>query len=59
VALTALASLLNHFSQDAVGKADYWTTFQCYLRNQRFRQLPPDSLLPMERVETRPPWLPF
>jgi hypothetical protein len=42
VTLTALANLLNNYSQDSVGKADYWKTFQCYLRSHRFRQLPPD-----------------
>ena len=42
VTLTALANLLNHYTQDVVGKADYWKTFQCYLRSHRFRQLPPE-----------------
>jgi hypothetical protein len=43
VTLTAMANLLNHYSQDVVGKADYWKTFQCYLRSHRFRQLPPET----------------
>jgi hypothetical protein len=44
VTLTALANLLNHYSQDVVGKSDYWKTFQCYLRSHRFRQMPPEIL---------------
>jgi hypothetical protein len=43
VTLTAMANLLNHYSQDAVGKEDYWKTFQCYLRSHRFRQIPPEA----------------
>lgn len=43
VTLTAMANLLNNYSQDVVGKDDYWTTFQCYLRSHRFRQIPPAS----------------
>src|SRR5579859_2095472 len=42
VTLTAFANLLNNYSQDAVGKSDYWRTFQCYLRSHRFRQIPPE-----------------
>ncbi|HRZ37391.1 MAG TPA: hypothetical protein P5534_13645 [Candidatus Paceibacterota bacterium] len=49
VTLTALANLLNRDSQDIIGKADYWKTFQCYLRSHRFRQLPPQ---PAEREIT-------
>ncbi|HNV00567.1 MAG: hypothetical protein KA191_02695 [Verrucomicrobia bacterium] len=44
--LTALANLLNRDSQDIIGKADYWKTFQCYLRSHRFRQLPPQPAEP-------------
>ncbi len=54
VTLTALANLLNNYSQNFVGKEDYWKTFQCYVRSHRFRQLPPDL---MERIETRQPWI--
>ena len=58
VTLTAMANLLNHYSQDVVGKADYWKTFQCYLRSHRFRQLPPSSqATSMERIESRQPWI--
>ncbi len=46
VTLTAMANLLNHYSQNVVGKADYWKTFQCYLRSHRFRQLPPATQVP-------------
>lgn len=42
VTLAAMANLLNNYSQDAVTRDDYWTTFQCYLRSHRFRQLPPE-----------------
>jgi len=70
VTLTALANLLNDYSQDAIGKAGYWNTFQCYLRSHRFRQLPPevqpsaparaplnDGGVQVERRETRQPWI--
>lgn len=60
VTLTALANVLNHYDQDVIGKADYWKTFQCYLRSHRFRQLPPESLDAAsrpERIETRQPWI--
>lgn len=68
VTLTALANFLNHDTQDILGPADYWRTFQCYLRSHRFRQLPPPSLtspsaapdtasVRLERRETRQPWI--
>jgi hypothetical protein len=70
VTLSALANLLNNYSQDAVGKADYWKTFQGYLRSHRFRQIPPEGQSSgpdlnrsnegaprMERWETRQPWI--
>ena len=41
VTLTALANLLNNYTQEEITRADYWKTFQCYLRSHRFRQLPP------------------
>ena len=41
ITLTALANLLNNDPQTFIGKADYWKTFQCYLRSHRFRELPP------------------
>ncbi len=59
--LTAMANLLNRYSQNVVGKADYWKIFQCYLRSHRFRQIPPEpqpaGAAPLERVETRRPWI--
>ena len=70
VTLTALANLLNHYSQDVIDKTDYWKTFQCYLRSHRFRQIPPGAQLSAtgstalnegvfrnERRETRQPWI--
>jgi hypothetical protein len=48
---TALANLLNHYSQDLITRTDYWKTFQCYLRSHRFRQLPP---LPTDRPDPSP-----
>ena len=72
VTLTAMANLLNHYSQSVVGKADYWKTFQCYLRSHRFRQIPPqpqpqptgsETNRPgnggsgLPRIETRQPWI--
>jgi hypothetical protein len=64
VTLTALANLLHHYSQDVVGKADYWNTLQCYVRSHRFRHLPPaapDTISPataaLERIESRQPWI--
>ena len=70
VTLTALANLLNHYSQDVITKADYWNTFQCYLRSHRFRQIPPpprgsaagpalssDAPAQIPRLETRQPWI--
>ena len=61
VTLTAFANLLNQYSQDLVGKADYWKVFQCYLRSHRFRQIPPETrpagAAPLESVETRQPWI--
>ena len=46
VTLTALANLLNNYTQNVVGKEDYWKTFQCYVRSHRFRQLPPATQSP-------------
>jgi hypothetical protein len=64
VTLTALANLLNNYSQDVVTKADYWSTLQCYVRSHRFRQLPPESPAPpavaaqaLDRIESRQPWI--
>jgi glycogen debranching enzyme len=48
VTLTALANLLNNYSQDVVTKADYWSTLQGYVRSHRFRQLPPGAANPSE-----------
>jgi hypothetical protein len=64
ITLTALANLLNNYSQDVVTKADYWSTLQCYVRSHRFRQLPPESPAPpadttqaLDRIESRQPWI--
>jgi hypothetical protein len=67
VTLTALANLLNDYAQDAVGNADYWKTFQGYVRSHRFRQIPPENgpVSPiasagaprLERRDTRQPWI--
>lgn len=70
VTLTALGNLLNNYSQDVAGKADYWKTFQCYLRSHRLRQIPPEPAPSapesrrsneeppkMERMETNQPWI--
>ena len=43
VTLTAMANLLNNYTQEAVSREDYWKTFQCYVRSHRFRQLPPEA----------------
>jgi hypothetical protein len=53
VTLTAMANLLNNYSQNEVGKDDYWKTFQCYLRSHRFRHIQPGK----EKIETRLPWI--
>jgi hypothetical protein len=61
VTLTAFANLLNNYSQEVVTKADYWNTFQCYVRSHRFRQIPsepqPAGADHLDRVETRQPWI--
>ena len=41
----------------AIGKADYWNTFQCYLRSHRFRQVPPEAQPSAPGRETRQPWI--
>ena len=51
-----------------ITKADYWRTFECYLRSHRFRQLPPQSADPqggeqraeetkLARIDSRQPWI--
>ena len=61
VTLTAFANLLNNYSQQVVTKADYWKLFQCYVRSQRLRQIPPEpqpaGAYHLDRVETRQPWI--
>jgi len=61
ITLTAFANLLNNYSQEVVTKADYWNTFQCYVRSHRFRQIPhepqPAGAYHLDRIETRQPWI--
>lgn len=41
IVLTALANLLNGPPPDAIGKAEYWETLECYVHSHRFREIPP------------------